>query len=363
MSSNYSFEWTKADEALMEWDLFLLNNPRGHSQQISHYLKSYTKYPFFNYEVLIVRNKEGQIVAGIGTFIVGIPFLKVQVAPIAPIISKEVEFLFDDIISEYINRSKKNKTFYCELKAPILKEYSVTYSQFALNEIGNNSLYYSGKKGSQFGLIRGTNGFRSVQIQYESEHTPYELLWKEYNKNTKRNIKKAESSNLVLQFAQTESDIKSAYEVVEEIAKYKGFPVRSWSKMKDFLIGMVNDGLCIVPYCKIDKKVQGALIIFVVGQRLTYAYGGILRQHNEFKIGHFLHNEMLKYSIKQGYNCYDFVVGTSPSVARFKEGFGAKHIAFEDSRYWVNNKFIFSFWKVFKWTLDKMNVITWTSSK
>jgi len=87
------------------------------------------------------------------------------------------------------------------------------------------------------------------------------------------------------------------------------------------------------------------LIVFDIGQRLTYVYGGIIREEKDLKLGHFMHNEMIKLSIEKGYEFYDFSVVGSEGVTRFKKGFNSHHVQFIGNRYWVLNKYKFFIYK------------------
>ncbi|WP_430813454.1 GNAT family N-acetyltransferase [Carboxylicivirga sp. RSCT41] len=321
----------------MEWDSYLKNNSRGHCQQVSHYLKSFSKYPFCDYDLLIVRNSKGYIIGGIGFIIIGIPYFKILFAPNGPIISKGSEFIFSDVVENSIKRGKRIKAFYCQIKAPILKDINSDYEKFALVDISEDGAYYKGEKGSQIDFLTATNGFKAIRLGND-QHS-YDRLSESFNTNTKRNIRKAYSNELELRFVTSIQEVKEAYQIVEQVAGIQKYKVRSWTKMRSFLMNMIANDLCIVPCCYVNGEMQGVLIVFDIGQRFNYVYGGILRSSPDLRIGHFLHNEMIKHSIQKGYACYDFGLAGNVGINRFKDGFGAMNIEFEDSRYWIINGF------------------------
>ncbi|MCT4588175.1 MAG: aminoacyltransferase [Carboxylicivirga sp.] len=339
MQNQYNFTWTKEEDDIAAWDKFLKNDPRGHSQQVSHYLRSFTKYPFFNYDFLIVKTNQDKIIGGIGVLIFGIPYFKVLVALNGPIISMGHEIIFDDIIEQFLGKAKKNKAFYCQLKAPLLKKLDRSYSQYALWGFKKDSLFYSGEKGRKLSFIGGTKGFKCIRIEYREDISPYKNIWNGFNKNTKRNIKKAYSNKLELKYARTTQEVNEAYEIIKLVAKYQNYRLRPWSKMRSFLMDMIQDNLCIVPCCYSEGVMIGALIEFDIGRRLNYVYGGVLRNSQDLKVGHFLHNEMLKYSIERRYELYDLGVMGNEGVYQFKRGFGARKVEFENTRHWILNSF------------------------
>ena len=303
--------WSAAIEDLKDWDRFLASHKRGHYLQSSHWLKSYEKFNF-DYEILVARNKEGTIIAGMGVVAAGVKFLKVLVAPCSPIISEGNEFLFEELINTFLKRARQKKVFYCHINVPILKTENQLLQSFCLRNISRNSVIYSGNDGIKFKHVSSINGFRPVPLKYSGDDSTYKLVFKNFNSNTKRNVKKAEKNNLRLVYAKTDEQLKNAYKIIELNGESQGYAVRSWDDMGGMLINMAADDMCIVPCCYYNDILIGALVVFEIGKRLTYISGGTLRTHGDFKAGHFLHNEMLKYSISKGYAFYDISVGGSP---------------------------------------------------
>ena len=193
----------------------------------------------------------------------------------------------------------------------------------------------------------GINGLRPVYVKYEEDLSPYDYVLSKCNSNTRRNIRTAYRNKLELRYATTEADVKDAYYVIERNAKLQGYDIRPWEDSKEMLMNMIKSGLCIVPCAYSDGLLKGSLIVFDIGQRLTYVYGGIIREDKDLKLGHFMHNEMLKLSIEKGYKFYDISVNGSEGVTRFKKGFNGNHVEFIGNRYWVLNKLKFFIYKRF----------------
>ncbi|MBI9065476.1 MAG: peptidoglycan bridge formation glycyltransferase FemA/FemB family protein [Marinilabiliaceae bacterium] len=353
MIDSYEYKWTCSAADLKEWDLFLKGDPRGHCQQVSHWLASFKHYGA-DFEVLMVRNKENRIVAGVGVLIIGIPFFKVVIAPSGPVISAGHDQLFEDILHLFLEKARQKKAFYCHLNVPALKEDVEQLRKHTLSTIHTDSLFFSGRPGNQFKFVASINGFRPVIIPDHANESSYKQLFNSFNTNTRRNIRKAAHNELELKFATTEAELKQAYSIIAEVAELQQYRVRSWDRMKDMLLNMIEDGLCLVPCCYANGRLKGALVLWDIGQRLTYVYGGILREMPDLKGGHFLHHEMLKYSIRKGYSFYDFGVAGNEGVSRFKEGFQADHIEFNGTRYWVLNKVKYLLYEVFSWSLERI---------
>ncbi len=339
MDGQYEIKWTNRIEDIKQWDIFLKSIPRGHCQQIGYWLMSFKKYLGFTFEILIIKDNKGKIVAGLGTLIIGVPFFKVLIAPNGPVISEGHEQLLDSIIRIFIDRAKEKKVFYCHLSVPILKDENVNLKPYTLWSVNEDSIFFTGKKGNRFPYVSCIDGFRPVFI--DQSPLSYPCTINKFSKGTKRNIKLALKNNLEIKYATTEIMLRDAYKVIEDVAKLQKYKVRSWKKIKQTLLDLIEQGICIVPCCYYQGKIKGALVVFDLGCRLTYIYGGVLREEEDKKVGHFLHDQMIKLSIDKGYGIYDLGVAGGQGVARFKEGFGAYHIETETTRYWVLNRFKF----------------------
>ena len=344
--NDYQVTWTNSGDDLKEWDQFLQNNPRGHCQQVSHWLSSFKIYNL-DFELLLIKDNNSKIIGGLGVVIVGVSIFKVLVAPSGPILSAGYESLFEPILELFLTRAKAKKVFYCHINVPVLKEDDDFLSEYCLINISKESLLFSGYEGNEFIHVYGINGLRSVHIKYEEDLSPYDYVLSKCNSNTRRNIRAAYKNKLELRYATTEEDVKDAYNVIERNAKLQGYDLRSWDDSKEMIMNMIKSGLCLAPCAFSDGILKGSLIVFDIGQRLTYVYGGIIREEKDLKLGHFMHNEMIKLSIEKGYKFYDISVNGSEGVTHFKKGFNGNHVEFIGNRYWVLNKMKFFVYKKF----------------
>ncbi len=342
--SGKTYSWTNKEKDLKDWDNFLRDNPRGNCQQVSHWLASFHNYGLKS-EILIIKNEENKLIAGIGVVFGKLPFLKVLLAPSGPILSEGYENLFESVLNLFLEKAKEKKVFYCHINAPILKDSNSKLGMHCLGEIPLDSILLSGELGSEFQHVTSINGLRPVYINYNQDISPYDLLKKDFKRNTRDNVRVAYKNGLELKYASSEKEIEEAYDLIVKNANQIGYTIRSWKDSKDMFLGMFKNKTCIIPCCFKDGILKGTLIVFDIGQRLTPMYGGFLREKKDLKIGHFMHNEMLKLSIEKGYDLYDITVNGSEGVTRFKTGFGCKHVEFIGNRYWVLNQFRFNIYK------------------
>ncbi|MGB3182794.1 MAG: peptidoglycan bridge formation glycyltransferase FemA/FemB family protein [Cyclobacteriaceae bacterium] len=338
----HKFQWTTQKEDLDKWDRFLQSSPRGHYLQVSHWLRSYSKYGF-PFELLLITGSQGEILGGLGVVVSKFGMFKGYTCPCGPILAIGHEQLLDQCIEEFKKRAKEKKAIFCQVNMPLFLDPENSIKAHGLPlAIEDLASLKNAKAGDKARGISSINGFRSVVISYDQDGEPYDHVYSNFNKNTKRNIKKANKNHLQLKFATTPQKVEETYHLLELNGATQGYSVRAWADFKDTLLGMMDKGMCMIPYCEFEGKMLGALIVFEVGERLTYVSGGTIREDRDLKVGHFLHNEMLRLSVQKGYRFYDISVGGSAGVTRFKEGFNGQHVQFHKPRYWVLNPTMFN---------------------
>lgn len=332
--------WTHSEEDFRAWDKFLISTKRGHYLQASDWLKSHEVYGF-NCELLLVKDEKGQIVAGSGLLLCKFFIFKFCIVNCGPIISKGYEDLFDIIVKEILSRSRSYNPVAITINFPILERKDENLYPFCLKNKLDSELFKYSKIGSFIKIVSCVNGFREVPILYNSESNPETLLFKNFNKSTRRYVRKSFKNNLKLKFATNYDDVKKAYSLLENNALNQNYPIRPWRDFKKPLIKMIKNGLCIFPTCFHKDSLIAALLVFHVGKRYTYLSGGVLRQKPDLQASRFLHFNILKLSIKKKYSFYDISVGGSQSVTAFKEGFGGFHKKFIGERTWIENNLLF----------------------
>lgn len=336
----FNYIWTNKDEDFIVWDHFLSSTKRGHYLQLSHWLNSYHAYGFYS-ELLIVKDPDNQIVAGLGIVISKFRFIKFTTCGCGPIIKEGYDHLFLEIVNRFKERAISNGSICSMINFPILENADSFLLPYCLDINLQSFPFSDAKSGNPIKAVTAINGFRVVNLTNIDSLSPLESVLKRCNENTRRNIKKSLKNNLQLGFATTSAEVKEAYQLIELNAQTQGYSVRSWDDFKESLMRMISDGTCLMPVCTLQNQLKGALILFQTGKRFTYISGGTLREDTDFYVGHFLHYHMIQLSIERGYAFYDISVGGSKGVTRFKEGFGGVHVRFIDARHWVHNKTLF----------------------
>lgn len=334
--------WTKEQAWLDRWDEFLFKNPRGHYAQLSDWIRSYEAYGF-SYSFLILTNKN-EIVGGCGVVVAKFSFFRFNILNCGPILLENYENQLENIFEELFVFSKRSKACYLQINLPVSEQAS-SADNYTLSKISSTSLFYTGKEGVLFKYVISVNGFRWVNLKGTQ---PYLSAFSRYNNNTKRNVNKSLSNDLKFSVLKDKTSLKEAYSIIENNAKTQGYTVRSFESFNHTLLKLLNKDYALLACCFKENEMVGCLIQFDSGRRFSYIMGGIKRELGDLKIGHFLHDQMIRLSIQKGYMDYDISVGGSSGVLQFKKGFGSEYQAFSKTRHWILKPNTFRFFLLFE---------------
>lgn len=346
------------------WDKFISETPRGIYLQSSSWLGSYSAYGF-EASLLLSKDSEGAILGGMGVVLAKTGPLKVLICPYGPILKEGSEILLTDFVESFKRLGEKSGAFLSQLSLPFAGELSrdPKLAPFFLpQELVGDSFSESGS-GIEFKYVTGISAIRAIQLLPE-EPDPYTKVLANYKSSCRRNVKKSDTFGHEIVFAKGEKEIEEAYAVIESNADNQGYAVRSWGDFGDTLTSMVDRGQAIIAKCVNHGEIKGALIVFNVGQKLHYIMGGTVREKEDQKVGHFLHDQMIRLGIEKGYQFYDISMGGSDGVVRFKEGFGGVVIPQEDTRHWIHKPAQFwAYKKLLPWVQQNKKLVSRFLSK
>jgi lipid II:glycine glycyltransferase (peptidoglycan interpeptide bridge formation enzyme) len=328
--------FTKEDKWLRLWNDFLKHNSRGHYSQYSTWLKSYSEYGF-DFQLLLLVEDEC-IIGGCGLVIPKVAFLKFVIVPVGPIINEFNDDKIELLLQEIHQFALHSKACYLQINLPYLA--SNLKSSYSISSLKENSFYTTGLDGNKFKYVISVDGYRFVDL---SDKNPE----KNYSSNTKRNIKKSLDGNLKFKFAKSAQEIEIAYQCIVTNAKTQGYSVRSYAAFRSTISQLIENEHAIFAVCILENKVVGSLFLIESGGRYNYISGGIERNFNNYKIGHFLHHTIIEMSMQKNYDVYDISIGGNSGVVRFKEGFGGKHLRFVGTKYWILKPSLFKIFLFF----------------
>ena len=282
-SPQHSLGWKKSIEKEYKNCVprYLLNkNENGNIETI---------FPFFLIESKIFGNK-----------LISLPFIDFG-GPIGKIDNK--------FLKEILNYIKKNEDI---SKVEIrLNDFMVDYKKIEKNLI-NNGFKKEFKK-NQFIL----------QLRGEEE------LWNDFNRITRKGIKKAKKSNLQLKEINNEEELKSFYKLYFNNMKNFGTPQHSYNFFNN-LRGMKKEfkGL----NCYKEDKLIGSLIILCTKHYSYAAYNVSDRKFLIYQPNDLIHWEMIRWCMKKGIKYFDFGQCDASSkegthaygIYKFKKKWGGK---------------------------------------
>lgn len=326
--------FTKEQEWLDKWDVFLQNSERGLYNQLSDWIKSYEVFGF-DYEIFI-QTKNDIIIGGCGIVIAKFSIFKFYIVPCGPVLDFENENQLDFILQQLKNNALKKGCCYFQISVPKVQNIQPK-NDCSINNIQESSTYFSGNNGTKFKYVIPLYGMRLVDLSSKN----YDVVFSSFGKNHKRNIIKSQSENLTFKFVTNPNDIETAYNCFVLNAQDKGYPLRSYKSIQKTLNAYITKDFAKMGCCYYNDKIVGAIYVMKCAKRYIYINGGVLKEFQHLNVSHFLHNYMIQDSLKKGFNYYDVSVGGSQGVIRFKEGFGSQLYNFIETKHWILKPFTF----------------------
>lgn len=331
---------------LDKWDDFLKKSDRGLYNQLSSWIKFYEVYGFET--TFYIITKDDSIVGGCAIVIAKFSLFKFYIIPCGPVLIHEFEYKLDFIIEQLQMDASKRGCCYFQLSIPFLKNQNLNLD-YTLQNLQSDSIYFSGNTGTRFKHVIPLYGMRLTNLENKS----YNQVYDKFSSNHKRNIQKTKSENFIFKFISSSNEIEEAYQCFVLNSIDKGYPIRSFDSMQNTLQDFINNDVAKIGCCFLDNKIIGAVYVMKTGNRLIYINGGVLKEHQHQRVSHFMHNELIKYSIEQNYKSYDISVGGSLGVINFKEGFATELYEFIETRYWVLRPKTFKMYELIEQKLKK----------
>lgn len=319
--------FTKDEQWLNQWDAFLQHSERGLYNQLSEWIKAYEVYGF-DYSFLLAVD-QGKIVGGCGVVIAKLSFFSFLTVPCGPVLEVGFENLLDGIISRLQSEAKARKCCCFQLSLPYAPQQ---FRHYMLDQGVADSVYFSGKEGIAFKYVIPLEGMRLVDLSVENT---YGNVVKNYSSNNKRNLGKTKNADLEFRFVKEDPEIEKGYNCFVQNAAEKGYPLRSYAAMAKTLRNYIDKDHAKMACCFQDGNIIGALYVMHCGGRLTYINGGVLKAYQHLNVSNFMHDQLIRYSIEQGFPSYDLSVGGSRGVKQFKDSFGPKLYTFVPTRHWI----------------------------
>ncbi len=299
--------YTKEDKWVDKWNNFMLSDESSSFVQSVYRVKAYEKYGM-DWELLLFVDQSDAILAGSANVIVTLPFFKLYVCSYGPTLSHNIKTIFDsnEFIKEFIKRGKELNAFVSQ----------ITISMDVLVDASFKSI-----EGRIFTNISNPKYTHLISLKSNEECLSKEALIDSFLPKGRRDVRASCRKGLVSQYPTTEDELKKAYLCFETNAKKKGYHVRSWDDMRDFVIESVQNKTAFVISAWYKDTIQGAIFLERSSNTLSYTMGGVYRNSPDLLTGYFLQIEGMLLAQSLDLPFYDISYGGPSEVQRFKSMF------------------------------------------
>ena len=219
-----------------------------------------------------------------------------------PLLDSEVNF-------EYIFEEIKN---FCIDKK--LKYFELRGGKNFLNEVERSAFDY--------------NHFLELSIGEE-------VLFKNLNSNTKRNLKKAVREGVSVEISNSISALEDFYKMNCVTRKKHGLPPQPEKFFKSLYehIILKNEGL--IALGKYNGASIGSALYLHIGKKALYKFGASYMEYQNLRANNLIMWEVIKYYADRGYESFSFgrTEPENDGLRRFKLGFGTHEEELHTYRY------------------------------
>ena len=276
-------------------------------------------------EVVLSKDDNGKIVGSISVLIRKIPifgnFMYVSRGPICNI---HDETILKDLTDGLKELAKKYKAFTLRME-PDIKSSDEEFRNiikrmgFKINDKGKN--FSDG--------IQPRYVFR-LDLKGKTE----EEIFSEFHQKTRYNIRLAGRKGVEIREG-SRDDLKEFHKIMVVTGKRDNFMIRPLEYFEKMYDCLAPEHLKLMMAYYEGKPISG-IIDIIYGNKIWYLYGASSNEHRNLMPNYLLQWEMIKYSISQGKDMYDFrgVTGIVDEkdphygLYRFKKGFNAEFTEF-----------------------------------
>ena len=303
---------------------FLKNNKRCHFLQSTEWAQ--VKDSWKN-EIITIRDKDGNIEAGMSILIRKIGFLgSIMYAPRGPICDITNKEVINKLIEKIKEIAKREKAFIFRWDPDVPdtdEEFKkiVTEAGIKLKENINHDIN------------------KVLQPKYEMQLTlkdkNEEELLKSFNQKTRYNIRLAGRKGVTVEEG-NENDIEEFFEILSTTSQRDQFTIRNVNYYKKVYNNMKENGHAKLYFAKYEGKRIAATLEIIYGNKAWYLYGASLREHSNVMPNYLLQWKMMKHAKECGCEYYNFggVSGyidekaSGYGVYKFKKGFNPDFIEY-----------------------------------
>lgn len=331
---------------LETWDEFMVTSPRGHYCTLSTWLQSFAQYGF-DYRI-IACTVEGTIVAGVALLEYRAPGVCILSCPVGPNIREGHEHRAAELLREALDHARARSAILLQLQVPVSRTLPAPRAALSAISLPSTPAPHEG-----YAFRSGNAPGEMLWLEFPRASSPAECelaLFQNLPSRMRRDIRAAERAGVTVTLAATPDERRTAYGLIEETARSKGYGIRPWADISGTIEAQTSRGQAVMLVAKFDERLVAVNYAVLAGQRMTYMMGGSVRLHRNVPVGAALHWNSIRFAIAADLLGYDFGARGPAGVREFKEGFGPQLIEFEAPRYYVLAPVRFQlFTRVYPW--------------
>ena len=306
------------EENKQAYQEFVENHERSNFQQSMEWSK--VKQSWRN-EILIVEDKNGNIIGSISILIRKIPFFgNMMYAPRGPVCDIHNKEVLQELTQSLQELAKRENAFVLKME-PDIESKDTEFRKIA-EELG-----YKIKDDAK-------NFSEEIQPRYvfklNIKDKTKDEVFQNFHSKTRYNIRLGLKKGVVVKEGNRE-DLKDFHKIMLETGKRDGFLTRPLEYFETMYDALVPKGYMKLLMAYYEDKPIAGIIPIIYGNKTCYLYGASSNSHRNLMPNYLLQWQAIQDAIERKQDVYDFrgvsgvVDENHPQYGlyRFKKGFGA----------------------------------------
>lgn len=154
---------------------------------------------------------------------------------------------------------------------------------------------------------------------------PIDEVWRNVRSSARRNVKKAEKSNVIIEEIEDAEDLTEAYQILKKVySRIQGsLPDKTLFEAGFDILRPI--GMMKILLAKLDGVSVGTLTLLMYKGTITYWYTGTLHEFASYRVSDYLAWHAIKYGIEGDFTTFDFGGGGKPDEQYGVRDFKAKY--------------------------------------
>jgi lipid II:glycine glycyltransferase (peptidoglycan interpeptide bridge formation enzyme) len=321
--------------ALQQYEAFLQAHPKGHFMQSPQWANVKS---FWNNEVVLAKDEDGNIKGSISLLIRKIPVLPftLMYSPRGPVCDSHDAATMKALLGQCRQLAKKYRSYALKMDPDI--EIEDTEFEELVKSIG-------------FTVSRGLKNYEGIQPRFvfrlSLKGKTEEELMQDFHQKVRYNIRLAERKGVTVRVG-TREDVATFHRMIVETGVRDNFVVRGREYYESVFDCLSPDHVRVFIAEYEGQPIAGTVGI-LYGNKCWYLYGASKNEHRNLMPNYLLQWSMIRWAVEKGCEIYDFrgVPGNidehNPMVGlyKFKVGFKGKFTEFVGMLDYVFNPFVY----------------------